>query len=106
MLNPIVTELVTFASIPEMTDERFIEIVHDLEVNFHMHLPGYLNSELVKGNNGQWGILMHWASREALKDASRLMMQSPVTEAFRKALDPKSVNITVFDQRRIWNAES
>ena len=106
MPNPIVTELVTFASIPEMTDERFIEIVHDLEVNFHAHLPGYLNSELVKGNNGQWGILMHWTSREALTDASRLMMQSPATEAFRQALDPKSVKITVFDQRRAWKVEA
>ena len=90
MNTQIVTEVVSFTIAPGITDENFIQRVQDLEENFHKSLPGYLDSELAKGKDGQWVMLMHWETLEQVKQASKLMMQTPSTEDFREALDPKA----------------
>ncbi len=102
MNTQIVTEVVNFTITPGITDEGFVQCVHKLEENFHKTLPGYIDSELAKGKDGQWAMVMHWESLEQVKQASKLMMQTPSTEDFRKALDPKSVKIVLLDQKQTW----
>lgn len=102
MNTQIVTEIVSFTIAPGITDEDFMQRVHKLEENFHKTLPGYIDSELAKGKDGQWIMLMHWESLEQVKQASKLMMQTPSTEDFRSALDPKSVKIVLLDQKQTW----
>ena len=102
MNKQIITEVINFTIVPGITDEDFIQRVQKLEEKFHKTLHGYIDSELAKGKDGQWVMLMHWKSLEEVKQASKLMMQTPSTEDFRKALDPKSVKIVLLDQKQTW----
>ncbi len=101
MNTQIVTEVVNFTITPGITDEGFVQCVHKLEENFHKTLPGYIDSELAKGKDGQWAMVMHWESLEQVKQASKLMMQTPST-GNSQYLDPKSVKIVLLDQKQTW----
>ncbi|GAK58193.1 hypothetical protein U27_05166 [Candidatus Vecturithrix granuli] len=102
MNKQIITEVVNFTIMPGITDEDFVQCVYKLEENFHKILPGYIDSELAKGKEGQWTMVMHWESLEQVKQASKLMMQTPSTEDFRQSLDPKSVKIVLLEQKQTW----
>ncbi|MGM0532415.1 MAG: hypothetical protein ACQER7_13800, partial [Bacteroidota bacterium] len=72
-------EIVSFDIDNAISDETFKEIVNSVEIEFHMKQAGYIDSELVKGKNNSWTMIMHWESLEEVKHASKLLMKS---EAF------------------------
>ncbi len=99
----IITEIVNLKTISGITDEEFIEIVNGLECEFHTKQEGFMNSELVKGNEtDNWMIIQHWKSKEEASLASKKMFEEKTTERFRNALDPQNVKIMLLPQIKIW----
>ncbi len=99
----IVTEIVSFEIHEAVSPENFIQIAHTLETAFHMHQPGYIDSELVKGPANSWTMIMHWASLHEVRTASKLMMKSPLTEKFRQAIIPATVKMGYLEQVGKWS---
>ena len=103
MNRGICTEIAEFQVVTGISDENFISIVEKLEEDFHSQQAGFINSELVKGNEpSQWLILQHWGSVAEDKEASKNMMKDPITEDFRKSLDPKTVKIRYLENIQNW----
>ncbi len=98
-----ITEIVLFNTLPDVDPEQFAEIVAVLERDFHMPMAGYINSELSRAENGQWLLFMHWETMAHLKKASKAMMESTKTEAFRNCLDVKSVKIQLYQYLTSWD---
>lgn len=98
----MITELVQMRIREDIGGDAFISIVDTMEKEFHMKLDGCVDSELFKGDDDLWRMIMHWKSKEALKEASGLMMQSESTLDFRNCLIPSSVRILIFDQVGAW----
>lgn len=97
------TEIVTMKTLAGVTVEGFIQLVDQLEQNYHRHQPGFIDSELFYNEQEQeWIMIQHWASESELKAASRNMFVEPLTEAFRNALDPKYVKLKSFPQLGAW----
>jgi quinol monooxygenase YgiN len=98
------TEIVEFQAAAEITDEDFIKIVEELEENFHSRQKGFIDTELVKDNEPhQWVMIQHWESVEKSKEASKIMMKTPSTEAFRRALDVKTIKIRYLTHVKKWS---
>lgn len=103
MNKNVCTEIVEFQVISGITDEESIKIVEYLEENFHSKQNGFIDTELVKVNEGsQWIMIQHWESIEESKEASKMMMKMPITENFRKSLNPKTVKIKYLNQVKKW----
>ncbi len=99
----IVTEIVTMKTVDGITKEKFIDIVNELERNYHSNQPGFIDTELLfDDSKGDWIIIQHWDSMENLKSASKKMFQDTAASSFVQSLDPKSVKMTVLPQLRKW----
>lgn len=98
------TEIVTMKIIEGITKEQFIEIINELEKNFHSKQPGFIDTELLYNDKtDEWIIIQHWDSIENMKTASPKMFNNPVTEAFVKSLDPKTVKMLMLQQLGAWS---
>ena len=102
MDKKIVTEIVSFDIDESITNEVFKEIVELVEFEFHMLQPGYIDSELVKCKNNSWIMIMHWESLEEVKNASKMLMKSDLSEKFRQAIIPTTVKMNYFEQVKRW----
>ncbi|MCL2065672.1 MAG: hypothetical protein FWG98_15060 [Candidatus Cloacimonetes bacterium] len=99
----IMTEIVTFQTIENVTKEEFISIVDELEKNFHSLQLGFIDSELLFNDvDEEWIIIQHWDSMENMQLASKKMFDSPITETFINALNTKSVKMLRFHQLGVW----
>ena len=99
----ITTEIVTMTLADNITREEFLVIVDELESNFHSKQPGFIDTELLYDEkNDQWIMIQHWESKEQLHTASKKMFQDAITQPFVKALDPKSVKMTIAPQLKRW----
>lgn len=104
MNKNVCTEIAEFQVVYEVTDEEFIKVVEHLEEEFHSQQKGFIDTELVKvDEHNQWMMIQHWESIEKAREASKMMMKTPITETFREALDPKTVKIKYLNQVKKWN---
>jgi len=103
MDKKVITEIVSFEINDSISIETFTEIVTSLEIEFHMKQAGYIDSELVKGKENSWTIIMHWESLEEVKLASKLLMKSDLTKEFRDAIIPSTVRMMYLEQIKTWS---
>lgn len=103
MDKKLITEIVSFDIDNSISDGDFKEIVNSLEVEFHMQQAGYIYSELLKGKNNSWTMIMHWESLKEVKLASKLLMKSDLTTTFRQAIIPSTVKMSYLEQIKKWS---
>ena len=103
--NEIVTEIVSFKTISGISDNGLINIINNLDTNFLSKTKSYIDTELIKGKEEQsWTIIIHWRSMAEATEAIMEFAKSPLTEEYRNAIDPKSVNFHFTDQIWTWKA--
>jgi len=103
MDKKVITEVVSFETNKDCTIEQLMTIVNRVEKEFHMLQNGYIDSELVKGKENRWAMVMHWESLEEVRQASKLMMKDQKTVQFRQAIIPSSVTMTYYQQTQTWS---
>lgn len=99
----IVTEIVKMQIQDNISADEFIKIVDHLEREFHTKEPGFMDTELLHdAKENFWYMIQHWRGLEEMKAAAAQMFKSPLTEAFRNAVNPKAISITVLPQLQTW----
>lgn len=103
----ILTEIVTVKTVEGINNDDFISIVDSLEKNYHSKQPGFIDTELLYNDkDDEWIIIQHWGSLDDLKAASKSMFNNPITDTFVKALNPKSVKMTMLPQLGAWDNDT
>lgn len=103
--NKIATEIVNVKTIKGISDEEFVKIINNLDTNFLSKTNGYIDTELIKGNEEQtWIIIIHWRTMAKGNEAFKDFASSPLTEEYRTAIDPQSVIFHFTDQTQTWKA--
>ncbi|MCC0639242.1 MULTISPECIES: antibiotic biosynthesis monooxygenase [unclassified Clostridioides] len=99
----IITEIVEFNVEEHLSKDAFVEIVNDLEINFHSVQSGFIDTELLYDEKTQkWIMIQHWDSIENLKSASSKMFKNTSTEKFRNALKAQTVKMNIIPQIKSW----
>ena len=99
----IVTEVVSFETQEGIGYNDFVKTVDMLECEFHSKQQGFIDTELLHDSkNGIWIMIQHWESMDDLKNASKKMFEESKTEAFRTALNTKSIKISTYPQIQVW----
>jgi hypothetical protein len=100
-----VTEIVSFKTINGISDNGLINIINNLDTNFLSKTKSYIDTELIKGKEEQsWTIIIHWRTMAEATEAMMEFAKSPLTEEYRNAIDPKSVNFHFTEQIKTWKA--
>lgn len=102
-MDNIITEIVIFNVIENISKNQVISIVNKLEEEFHKKQPGYIDSELFQSKDNSWGMVMHWASLSELRQASKKIMKDSYTIQFREIVIPQTVKIQTPLQIKTWN---
>jgi len=99
----MVTELVNMKTNGSVSAQEFIEIIDALERDFHSKQSGFVDTELLYDEKADlWIMIQHWASAKEMKAASSKMFKDSKTEAYRSAIDPKTVKINVYPTLQTW----
>ncbi|MDB0438237.1 antibiotic biosynthesis monooxygenase [Clostridioides difficile] len=99
----IITEIVEFNVEEHLSKDEFVEIVNDLEINFHSVQLGFIDTELLYDEKNQkWIMIQHWDSIENLKSASSKMFKNTSTEKFRNVLKSQTVKMNIMAQIKSW----
>ena len=99
----MVTELVNMKTNGSVSAQEFIKIIDTLERDFHSKQSGFVDTELLYDEKADlWIMIQHWASAKEMKAASSKMFKDSKTEAYRNAIDPKTVKISVYPTLQTW----
>jgi hypothetical protein len=99
-MNTIITEFVQVKVLETTTDEQLLAKADGL-IDFLNKQDGYLDSELVKGIEGNsWCFIFHYDSMEKVRVIAEKMRSSKEFEEFKLLLVPAVINVTFFNQLR------
>ncbi len=83
--------------------KEFLTIIDGLEKEFHSLQEGFMKTQLLQGKEKESFIMIqHWETKELAMKASKAMMKSEKTEAFRESLDPTSVKLRYNELIDTW----
>jgi hypothetical protein len=77
-----VIEWAPFELARSASEADLVDASSALQADFLNKQPGFVRRELLKGVNGQWVDLVHWASREAAERASQAAASSPACHRY------------------------
>jgi hypothetical protein len=101
-MNPVITEFVQVKVLETTTDEQLLakaDVLNDFLKNHN----GYLDSELIKGIEGNtWVFIFHYISMEKVRIIAEKMRNSKEFEEFKILIVPASISVTFFNQMRKW----
>ena len=101
------TEIVMMKTAEGVAKDDFMQIVDDLETNFHSKQPGFIDSELLYNDKSdEWIMIQHWSSDDDLRSASKKIFNNPATERFVKSLRPNGVKMTMLTQLGAWDRKT
>lgn len=107
LMKNLITEVASFKTLGDRPDSEIIEIVSELEREFHGRQEGFIDSELFHDAREEtWHMVQHWRSLDEARASSREMMRSDITTRFREALDPGTVTIRFYPCLGRWSAAS
>ncbi len=97
-------EIAEFKLAKDMARDEFVSMVDELEVNFHSKQEGFISTDLLDGADGRTYIMVqHWETIEHAHNASKAMMQSDLTLAFRSLMSPKDVSLRYLERIQKWD---
>ena len=97
-----VVEVAQFKLVTGVNDGEFLGEAERVQKNFLEKQPGYIDRELLKGDDGQWADILHWNSIEEAQKASEMLLKEPAAQGFIRKIDPTSISMLHLMQMRKW----
>lgn len=95
MSSSIAVEIVHF-KVKDGIDEQDFLRVSALMVKELSTLPGFLDRELLKGENGQWADIVHWGTMDHALKATDHVMKLPLCLAYFGYIDDTTLQMMHF----------
>jgi hypothetical protein len=87
-----VLELVTFKTLPGVTDEQVVATADALQRDVEP-LEGYRARRLLKAEDGTWVDTVRWTSMAAAHAAAEVIESKPSAQAFMEITDVESIRM-------------
>jgi hypothetical protein len=92
-------EIVNFRLNPGITDDEFIAETMSMERNFLGKLQGFLDRDTGKSADGEWVVVLHWASAEDAQASMDKFVGNEGTKSFTAKIDMSTFRMTRFELR-------
>ena len=83
-----VVEWAPFRLAAGASEAALLEASDAIQRDFLRHRPGFLRRELLRGTDGQWADLLHWADDDAASAAMGAAATSEACLAYFRLMDP------------------
>jgi quinol monooxygenase YgiN len=93
--SPIAVEIVHFKVKAGTNEQEFLKASAGM-VQELSKLPGFLDRELLKGENGQWTDIVHWETMEHALKATDDVMRLPLCLAYFGHIDDTTLQMMHF----------
>jgi hypothetical protein len=97
-----VIEISEFKLITEVDANDFLKASDSVQVEFLEKQLGFINRELIRGDDNQWMDIVHWRSREEADEAAKQAMNNPVCLKFFSMMDPSNIRMSHFNHMRSY----
>jgi hypothetical protein len=101
MHNQPTTEIVIFKLNPGVDEAAFLQAAEAIMPNIRT-LPGFMDRQLLKGEQGQWLDIVHWQSREDALKAAEIFPTLECTHSFITLIDAASMTMLHLEPARAW----
>ncbi len=98
-----IVEIAQFKIATGVDEQSFLKEAEAVQRDFLEKQKGYMDRELLKGEDGQWIDIVHWRSMEEAKRATDAIMQNPDCCGFLQKIDPASVKMMHLRQLGTWS---
>lgn len=92
-------EIVNFRLNPGITEDEFIAETMSMERNFLGKLQGFLDRDTGKSADGEWVVVLHWASAEDAQASMDKFVGNEGTKSFTSKIDMSTFRMTRFELR-------
>jgi heme-degrading monooxygenase HmoA len=99
----LIVELAQFKLADGVDEQSFLRAADAVQEDFLRKQDGYIDRELLKGEDNQWLDILHWSSLEEAQQASEAMLQAPSAAGFMQAIDPTSVKMMHLETVKAWD---
>lgn len=101
MHNQPITEIVIFKLNPGVNEAAFLQAAEAIMPTIRA-LPGFMDRQLLKGEQGQWLDVVHWQSRDAALRAAEIFPTLECAHSFITLIDEASLTMLHLDPVRTW----
>lgn len=102
MDKKFIVEIAQFKLAAGVSEKDFLMEADAVQKNFLQKQKGYIDRELLRGDDGQWVDILHWTSMAEATRAAEMMMKDPSTLGFLQSIDPASVKMLHLEQVEVW----
>ncbi len=88
-----VVEIVTLRLRDGASDAQFLAANRRVESEHVERQPGFVSRQTARGDNGEWLVVVHWASRAAAEASMASFAAAPATADFMAVIDASSMNM-------------
>ena len=92
-------EIVNFRLADGVTDEAFLAETMSMEREFLGKLHGFLDRDTGKSADGDWVVVLHWASPEDAQASMDKFVGNEGTKAFTAMIDMPTFKMTRYELR-------
>lgn len=92
-------EIVNFRLAPGVSDEAFVNETMSMERNFLGKLQGFLDRDTGKSTDGEWVVVLHWASPEDAQASMDKFVGNAGTKTFTDMIDMPTFKMTRYELR-------
>lgn len=84
-------ETIRFHLRDSIDDDEFRELNQLVETEYMAKRPGFRSRETLRSEDGEWLVIVHWASEEDAKATIDQFFHAPETQRFIAAVDTTTV---------------
>jgi hypothetical protein len=72
-------------------DSDFLRHNHEVEARYMALRPGFVSRQTARGGNGEWLVVVHWATEEDADATIKAFFGAPETQGFLGVVDVSTV---------------
>ncbi len=98
MNRTVIAETIRFRLAKGTDEECFLEASDEVEEKVFRTQPGYIDRELLKGEDGRWLSVLHWESMKDCRRAGEELIRNPASRIFLQKIGADSIEIVHAEQ--------
>ena len=97
-----VIEIVRLRPASGVTEAEFLEASERFEDDYMKQRPGFRKRTLLRGDNGDWAVLVDWETAEDAEASMNAFPNDPASAPFNAVLDPETFEMKRYAVERVF----
>jgi hypothetical protein len=97
-----VIEIVRLRPAAGVTEDRFLAASDRFEQEYMRKRPGFEKRTLLRGDGGEWAVLVDWKTAEDAQASMDAFPNDPVSAPFNAVLDPATFDMKRFTVAKVF----